>query len=134
MWIEFSELNFKLLVMLIFPTCNIAEHFAKKAFIKQDNSFFNQFRYFISYTFSFIFLIISHYKSKSKVIDSESIDENNNENNIVVQANGINNEIDEMKKNINKKRKVKDAIFLLSLCLIGLSSYIYRLIFEKKRI
>ena len=132
MWIEFSELNFKLLVMLIFPTCNIAEHFAKKAFIKQDNSFFNQFRYFISYTFSFIFLIISHYKSKSKVIDSESIDENNNENNIVVQANGINNEIDEMKKNINKKRKVKDAIFLLSLCLIGLSSYIYRLIFEKK--
>ena len=120
MWIEFSELNFKLLVMLIFPTCNIAEHFAKKAFIKQDNSFFNQFRYFISYTFSFIFLIISHYKSKSIVIDSESIDENKNENNIVVQANEINNEIDEMKKNINKKRKVKDAIFFFFLCFIKL--------------
>ena len=82
MFIEFSELNFKLLVMLIFPAFNIAEHYARSYFITKDNSYFSQFRYFTSHILSFILVIISHYKNKSKVINLEQINENINDNNL----------------------------------------------------
>ena len=132
MLIEFSELNIKLLVMLIYPLFNQVEHYAKELYLNNDNSYFNQFRYFTSYILSFIFLIILHYKSKSNTTDTESTNKNKNIIIISKQKNEMNNEIDEIKNNINKKRNIKEVIFLFSLCIIGLSCYIYRLLFEKK--
>jgi len=130
MLIEFSELNLKLLVLIIYPLFSEAEYYSRKLYIKKDNSYFSQFRYFTSYILSFILLIISHYRSKSNIIDQKSINNNNNIINITPQAYEMNNEIDEIKKNINKKRKIKTIIYLLSLCIIGLSSFIYRIVFE----
>ena len=130
MLIEFSELNLKLLVLIIYPLFSEAEYYSRKLYIKKDNSYFSQFRYFTSYILSFILLIISHYRSKSNVIDQKSINNNKNIINITPQAYEMNNEIDEIKKNINKKRKIKTIIYLLSLCIIGLSSFIYRIVFE----
>ena len=112
MFIEFSELNFKLLVMLIFPAFNIAEHYTRSYFITKDNSYFSQFRYFTSYILSFILLIISHYRSKSNVIDQKSINNNQNIINITPQAYEMNNEIDKMKRKISKKRKINDVIYI----------------------
>ena len=65
------------------------------------------------------------------MINLEQINENINGNNLS-EENEMNNEIDKMKRKISKKRKINDIIYLLSLCAIGLSSYIYRLIFENK--
>ena len=42
----------------------------------------------------------------------------------------MNNEIEELKKKINKKRKNKGIIYLVPLCTIGLLSYFYRNFFE----
>ena len=80
MLIEFSELNLKLLVLLIYPLFSEAEYYSRKLYIKKDNSYFSQFRYFTSYILSFILLIISHYRSKSNVIDPKSINNNKNYN------------------------------------------------------
>ena len=43
MLIEFSELNIKLLVMLIYPLFNQVEHYAKELYLNNDNSYFNHF-------------------------------------------------------------------------------------------
>ena len=43
------------------------------------------------------------------------------------------NEIDELKKKINKKRKNTGIIYLVLLCAIGLSSHFYRFFFENDK-
>ena len=129
MWIEFFELDFKLFVLLIFPIFYTVENYTSALYLKEnEHSFlFFAFNNFVSYTFSFIFLLISHYRSKPKILDIKSNDKNEDKNNDIVLNNNItmnqtftnskklsltktliitkdmSNEIDELKKKINKK-------------------------------
>jgi hypothetical protein len=135
MWIEFSGLDFKLLVILIFPLFVLAEEYTNKLYLVDDKLLFISFKNFLSYILSFIFLIISYYNNKPKVIKLELDNENSYINNVLTLSsfnNEIGNEIDELKKDINKKRNIKGAIYLIVLCVIGLGSYLYRLFFEDK--
>ena len=104
--IEFSELNLKLVIILIFPVSKTIEHYAKKLYLKEENLLFMQFRYYISYIFSFIFLLITKQKNKSSTIIPLSLNAEN-ENNIrhLSKASLITNEISQLKKNMDKKRK-----------------------------
>ena len=156
MWIEFSELDYKLLVLLIFPIFITIENYTSALYLKENGSnfLFFTFKNFISYILSFIFLLISRYQSKPKIVEQESKIENedNNSNNNDLDLNKsltmnqsliyskrlslskeMNNEIDELKKKINKKRKNKGIIYLVLLCAIGLLSHFYRYFFENDK-
>ena len=157
MWIEFSELDFKLLVLLIFPIFITIENYTSALYLKENGSniLFFAFNNFLSYILSFIFLLISRYQSKPKIVEQESKIENedNNSNNndldlnksLTMNQSLINskrlslnkemiNEIDELKKKINKKRKNKGIIYLVLLCAIGLLSHFYRYFFENDKL
>ena len=58
MWIELSEFNLKLFIPLIFPLFRRIQDITKSKYIKEENQLFKTFRYFSSYLFSFIFLIL----------------------------------------------------------------------------
>ena len=126
--IEFSELNFKLLILLIFPTFKTIENFTKKMYVVEEHFLFKAFRYFISYIFCAPFLFISIHKNKESTITPLKLNAENENNNIrnIALIREIPNEINQLKVKIDKKRKIKSFIFLLILCIIGMSSYIYR--------
>ena len=66
MWIEFSEFNLKLLILLIFPVFMQIQNYTKEAYIEKnkDNQIFKAFRYFCSYIFAGIFLIIFEIRNR----------------------------------------------------------------------
>ena len=77
MWIEFNTFNSKILILLIFPLFSLMENLNTNLYIKEDNSLFIAFRYFISYIFGGIFSFIK-YKKASQIFASQFIDENQN--------------------------------------------------------
>ena len=131
--IEFSEVNYKLLIIIIFPISKTIEHFVKKLYLKEENLLFMQFRYYISYIFSFIFLLIIKQKNKPSTIIPLSLNAES-ENNIrhLSKTSQITNEISQLKKNMDKKRKIKSIIFLIVLSIINLLCYVYKYIFEEE--
>ena len=54
MWIECSEFNFKLLILLIYPIFNRLGDISSDAYIKDKNRVFKTFKYYLSDSFSFI--------------------------------------------------------------------------------
>ena len=88
MFIELSELNIKLLVLLIFPIFTQLEGLSEDLFLSKDNLLFKSFRYFLSYILSFVFLII--YKIRNKKSSpkekhiSDEIEENDIYNHILI--------------------------------------------------
>ena len=56
MFIEFTVLNVKLLILLIFPIFDEIEDYTLKEYIVDDNQLFKAFRYFLSYIISGFFL------------------------------------------------------------------------------
>ena len=135
MWlIEFSELNFKLLIILIYPVSLVIETFAKQLYISEDNSLFLAFRYFISYMFFGIIWLITRHKNKSNIIiPSELIEVNEDIKKQKTTTSLLNNEIFNLKKKLKKKRKIKSFIFLLILSAINLFCYVYIFLFEKTK-
>ena len=129
MWIEFSDLNFKLLVIFIFPISKIIEEYIKKTYLNEDNKYFKQFRYFTSYTFAIIFVLIVHHRSKKSTISPIKLKEENEEKYHQYFSQHHISEIELVGKDNEKKRKIKSAIFLLILCAISLLSNIYKIIF-----
>ena len=132
MLIEFSELNIKLLLPLIFPICKFIELYEQKLYLIEDNKYFISFRYFLSYIFAIIFLLIVQHRSKSKknIIFSEELI-NEREEIYQYSSKGRISEVELVGKIIDKKRKIKNAIFLTILCAIGLLSDIYKIIFNE---
>ena len=125
MLIEFSELDPKLLVILIFPLFYRADEYTSKLYLKDDNFFFTLFINYISYILSFIFLLISYYKRRPGNVDLELTNENKDNNRGVELHKTISNEINNVTKKINKRKKIKGFIYLTLLCAIGLLSYLY---------
>ena len=139
MWIELSEFNFKLFIPLIFPVFKRIQDAVKKTFITKDNQIFKTFRYFTSYVFSFIFLLIIYFRTRkvqSKNIENEGNDVFLVNNNINITESGTSlnmaNTITELKTQNAKKMKIKSIIFLLALCAMGLFCYFFRYFFEDK--
>ena len=65
MFIEFSLFNSQIFIPLIFPIFIQIEGAIRKLFIKDENILFKIFRYYLSYIFSFIFIIIIKFRTKS---------------------------------------------------------------------
>lgn len=58
MLFEFPKFNIKILVLLIYPIFNRLEALIVPLYLKEDNSLFDAFRYFISYIIAGILLFI----------------------------------------------------------------------------
>ena len=129
MLFEFPKFNIKILVLLIYPIFNRLEALIVALYLKEDNSLFDAFRYFISYIIAGILLFIS-YKinkgNKSKLIHSEEIEDLNEKRKISTYSGNIINSISQLKHKNIKKRKIKDMIILSVLCAICLFVYLYR--------
>jgi hypothetical protein len=130
MWIEFSEFNLKILILLIFPVSKRIQDYSKKAYITKENQLFKTFRYFLSYIFAFIpFLIIKfrtkNANEKNKILEINKIDTNSTRNFTIT------NSIVILKEKKIQLRKLKSFLFLFSLCVLGLFCYFYRFLFEK---
>ena len=132
MWVEFSELNLNLLILLIFPISKRIQDYTKKAYLVKDNQLMKNFRYFNSYIFAFIPLLIVKYRTRktSNINYNKANVKKEKEEDIIYSNTKMSNEIGELKKNISKK-KIKNIIYLSILCLAGLLCYFYRFFFEK---
>lgn len=131
MLIEFSQINLKILILLIFPVFKRIQDYTKKSYLQDDNQLFKNFRYFFSYIFSFVPLLIVKYRSKNSVdLNTKS---NQESKKIAVSSGSMCsvNEINELQKVNFKKRKIKNILYLAILCLSGLVCYFYRYFLEK---
>ena len=132
MWIEFSHVDIKLIILFIFPVFRRIEDTVKKSFLTDDNYLFKMFRYFTCYIFSFIFLLIMKKINRKSTITKPLIKENNDiETFQTMNKSYIINEIEELVQKREKNKKIKRGILLLVLCILGFWCYIYRLLFEK---
>ena len=133
MLIEFSEFNSKLLLFFIFPVIRRIEYFISKYQIKEDNILFKTFRYFLSYNFSGIFLLIFKYNTKwAPKIKVQKTDLNSNEEESESMENSNNiGQMEILRIKLEQKRKIKSTLYLLILSLIGFFSYFGRYYFSK---
>ena len=130
MWIECSEFNFKLLILLIYPIFNRLGDISSDAYIKDKNRVFKTFKYYLSDSFSFIpFLIVK--------ISSKRSHKNTNEHIIKLGGQyasydtpyqGTNTML--IKNNI--KKVLKNILFLIILCCLGIFSYNFSYFFSNK--
>ena len=123
MLIEFSEFNYKLLLPFIFPLFNQLQDLSNKAYMipNEDNHIFVTFRYFVSYLFSGIFLLILKYNTRRTTKRSEI--------KIIDPITG--NKVYLLTKKQDKKSKIKNILFILLLCLIGVSTFYCRYFFYR---
>ena len=136
--IEFHLSDYKLFLLLIFPTCEIFNTKIREHYLKEFNEFFLIFLNFLSYFFSLIFIIIIKFKTrknnkrniniKEKGNDLDSINDTENKNNKGI----INIEI----KKGKKAKKIKSLVYILVLSIINLiySYFNSKSYFEKRTI
>ena len=126
MWIEFSEFNLKLLILLIFPVFMQIQNYTKEAYIEKnkDNQIFKAFRYFCSYIFAGIFLIIFEIRNRrSSTKKAQSPKEEEKEEYL----------IDEIIKKNKRKKTIIKIPFMALLCGIGMFCQFYMKLFENKK-
>ncbi len=124
MWIEFSELNIKLLILIIFPVFMQIQNFTRNAYIEKDNSSFKAFRYFSSYIFSGIFLII--FKIRNRSSSSKKTQSKINEEKEEYL-------IDEIIKKDKRKKIIIKILFMGLLCGIGMFCQFYKKLFDNEK-
>ena len=126
MWIEFSEFNLKLLILLIFPVFMQIQNYTKEAYIEKnkDNQIFKAFRYFCSYIFAGIFLIIFEIRNRrSSTKKAQSPKDEEKEEYL----------IDEIIKKNKRKKTIIKITFMALLCGIGMFCQFYMKLFENKK-
>ena len=123
MLIELSELNIKLLLLLIFPVFIQLQDATKKKYMIKDNQIFKTFRYFSCYIFAGLFFIIFKIRNrKSSIKESEII------NNIEAKETYV----DEFIKKNKRKKTIFNILFIALLCGVGMFCQYYSKLFEKK--
>ena len=127
MLLEFSQLNIKLRLPLIFPIFNQIEKHCKKAYVEKDNQLFKTFRYFLSYIFASIFLLLFKIRNRKNSNDKTQSIDNANYN-----AKTEESYIDLFIKKNERKNKLINILFLSFLCIIGIFCQFYRKLFEKE--
>ena len=122
MFIEFYQLNAKLLVLIIFPIFSLLEDISNKEYIVKNNQLFISFRYFLSYILAGIFLIIFKIRNRmsSPKTRLNSFDEKKEED-----------VIDKVFNQKLKKRKLISFLLIVILCCIGIFCQLYRKLFIK---
>ena len=70
MFIEFGEINKKLLILIIYPIFIQLRKFIKKQI--NDNHFFDLFRFYFIYLLSIIFVLIIKHRSRSSITTVKS--------------------------------------------------------------
>ena len=120
MIIEFSDINIKLVLFILFPIIRRFDVFINSTYIKDNkhNPLFNTFICFLSYNFSGLFFLISIFKMKN-VKPKESDIISNEED---IYSNNL-NQIDIFQNKLDKKRKIKSIIYLLSLIIFSFISF-----------
>ena len=137
MWIELSEIKFKIFLPLMFPVFKRIQDAIKKLYIKngEDNQIFKTFRYFTSYILSFIFLLIMWFRTRKKPVEIDTPKETDN----LVKVNSLQtnernismtNSIVELKNRHIKKNQILSIICLAGLCGMGLFCCFFRYLFE----
>ena len=121
MLIEFSEFNFKLLLLLIYPIFIQLENQAKYAYRKQNNDVFKPFRYFLCYIFVGIFLVIFKIRNRKLFSKETPILLNN------IQDGGV---IDLIIEKNKRKRKIINILIMILLCIIGMFCQFFAKIFS----
>ena len=124
MLIELSEFNIKLLIPLIFPIFKRIGDFSKKAYVKKDNQQFKVFRYFLSYTLCFIPFLIIKLRTKNQDLKNTI----NEADDGPLTKSG---EVNKLIKKKERRKKIKNIIFISILSIIGLFSNYYRYFFQK---
>ena len=107
--IEFHLSNYKLIFVFIFPICEIINTKIREKYLQKNYEFFITFSTYLSYLFSFIFIIIIKLRTQNKSTENESIDDKINDEE---KSNGI---IDIEIKKIEKTKKLKNLICILIL-------------------
>ena len=134
MFIEFSEFNLKLLFFLIYPIFITIQDYTYASYIKhdKDNLLFTTFRYFLSYIFSGILLLIFKFRTKRTHFRRESSLElsiENVKNNHKITSMS---QVDIEQKLILKKKIIKSTLFLFLLSVIGIFTIYAGYYFKKK--
>ncbi len=127
MFIEFGEINRKLLILIIYPIFIQLRKFIKKQI--NDNHFFDLFRFYFSYLLSIIFVLIIKHRSRSSIttVKSHSSKE--------IIYNGVNNPVwvnplKIQEENLLKEKKIKSIIYIILLTIIGLLTNIFYFVFR----
>lgn len=136
MFIEFSEINLKILLFIIYPICRRIQSFINDFYIENkedDRILFKIFRYYLCFSISIIFLLIFKYKTNwaPKVKNQETdLISNEGENEEKEDEKSSNLDQTEITQRIlDKKRKIKNILYLFLLCLIGFLSFYCRYLF-----
>ena len=141
MIIEFSELNLKLLLFIVYPIFIRIQDYTYESYIKEDkdNLGFTTFRYFFSYLFSGILYIIFRILTKRKPIKQikqeiqPKIDEAIEELFFIDEINGpYLSIVDEVNTKLKKKKIMKNVSFLFLLSVISIFSMYAGYYFKKK--
>ena len=119
MFIEFTFAP-KLLSILLFPIFREISKIIGNLYLTKTNEFFDIFRIFFSYEFSFIFLLI--FKCKNKSSKKENISD---ENELKDEQNPIINLLEEERNIEEKKNKIKSILFLFLLSVLYFGSYMF---------
>ena len=133
MLIELSEFNIKIFFPLIYPIFRRIQNIPEKAYALQGNRLFKTFRYFLSYTLGVIpFLIIKYRTKKANTIGTNKEIEFEERNDSYINPLSEDGEINKIiQKNI-KKRKIRNILYIISLCALGIFSFYYIIFFHMK--
>ena len=131
MLVEFSDFNLKLVILLIYPISMRIQHYTRQLYLENDNYFFYTFRYFACYTFAFIPLLIIQYRSKKGNKDITDKEKKLKEENDKIKSQVLRPTTIELEKRKTKKIIYQNIIYIGLLCILGISTHLYRNKFEK---
>ena len=136
--IEISISDYKLIYVFIFPIFGVLHNRFRDKYLKLYYEYFNIFLYYLSYLFSFIFLIIIKFINKKKpkvTMDQNKADENNdiNSDSESIDSKDIISKYNKFQK---KVLIIKNTIIILFLCAASLAynHFNYEAFIDKKTI
>ena len=131
--IEFHISNYKLIFVFIFPICDVLNTKIRQVYLKTYYEFFLIFSTYLSYLFSFIFLIIIKLRITNQKLGIKVKEDDENMNTRDNESQGIINI--EIKKKANKKT-IKNLIYIIVLSGINLcfSHFNYESYLDKRTI
>ena len=131
--IEFHISNYKLIFVFIFPICDVLNTKIRQVYLKTYYEFFLIFSTYLSYLFSFIFLIIIKLRITNQKLGIKVKEDDENMNTRDNESQGIINI--EIKKKANKKT-IKNLIYIIVLSGINMcfSHFNYESYLDKRTI
>lgn len=124
MIIEFGEINYKIFVLLLYPTFIHLRKLVPN--IMNDNYYFDLFRFYLSYILSIIFLIIIKKRTRKSIKNNESI--NNNKGKLNEEKEDWINPLIIEKKNTMKNKNIQNIAFIILLIFVGLITNLFYVI------